>query len=299
MPTALSSSSDEISVHLVKIEKEVVKPTPTLFLNQSETYDYPSFIHYMRSTGEPVYHHVLANQDKKLVENLCQTPLIGTVDVKDWGFPVRLNYDDDDFYVLVQRFKLCIVGFMVRGGGWILLKGSYRERVRDCVDTCFRVFDLQGNLIEPKFVDLGTSCSLLRKSSGVELTDLKFNKQAFINAVVYLRGASLGVMPFDKKLSALHVLYLSQMICKATMIKRMACHIDQHYFSDDCDTPSVTANIIEMQRLWTEASRKIAGWASGKDTETFQLEGNTLTVEQVIAMYPYTKGTTTFELECE
>lgn len=153
--------------------------------------------------------------------------------------------------------------------------------------------------VELKFVDLGTSCSLLRKISGVELTDLKLNEQAFINALVYFRGASLGIcsMPFDKKLIALHVLYLSQMICEATKIQPMACFIDQHYFSNDCDTPNLTSHLVEMQRLWTEASRKVAGWASGKDTQTFQLEGSTLTAEEVITMYPYTKGTTTLELE--
>lgn len=141
MPTTLSSNSDELSIR-VKSEKEVEKPTPTLILNQS---DYPSFIRDMYLTGEPVV-RFLANQDKRAVPGLYQSPLIGTVDVKDWCFLVRINYYDDDFYVLVQRFKFCIVGLMVTGGGWILLKGRYRKIVRDCVDTCFPVFDLQGNL---------------------------------------------------------------------------------------------------------------------------------------------------------
>lgn len=54
-----------------------------------------------------------------------------------------------------------------------------------------------------------------------------------------------------------------------------------------------------MQRSYTKASRKVAGWAYGKDTETFQLDGHSLTAEKVITIYPYIKGVTPSELESD
>lgn len=84
--------------------------------------------------------------DKKLVADLRQSPSIGEVTVENWAFLVRLIYGEEELYVLLQRFKLCFVGFRVSNGGWILPKGDYRDRVLECVNASFPASDTDGKL---------------------------------------------------------------------------------------------------------------------------------------------------------
>ncbi|KAK1402516.1 hypothetical protein POM88_002121 [Heracleum sosnowskyi] len=158
----------------------------------------------IRKTGLLVY-QVSPDGDTKLVADLRQSPQIGEVTVEDWAFQVRINYGDEQLYVLLQRFKLCFVGFRASNGGWILPKGEYRDRVLECVEASFPASDINGNFIEPKLVDLDMSYRSLSKISNVPMTDLILNEQSFITAVVYLKDASLGNVLFDNRLCALHL----------------------------------------------------------------------------------------------
>ncbi|KAK1402524.1 hypothetical protein POM88_002129 [Heracleum sosnowskyi] len=240
----IPSGNDPVQITVDDENMITINPTDSKFVLSPE----------IRNTGQLVY-RVLPDGDKKLVAGLRQSPPIGEVPVEDWVFPVRINYGDEQLYVLLQRFKLCFVGFRASNGGWILPKGEYRDRVLECVNASFPASDTDGNFIEPILVDLDLSYRSLSKISNVPMTDLILNEQSFITAVVYLKDASLGNVLFDNRLCALHVLNLSQMLCEAAKIEPLSCFIRQNYFS--IKTPKLTASLIKMQRLYTKASRKL------------------------------------------
>lgn len=151
--------------------------------------------------------------------------------------------------------------------------------------------------VESIQVNLGTSYSSLEKNS-VGRKYLKLNRRAFINAVNVLKPASLG-MPFKKEICAIHILSLIQMIPEAVRIEEISHHISLYYLSNDEETCRLPASSIKMQKSWTKASRAIARWIFGMDFGTFWLNGVSLDVEEVIKKFPYIKGITLSELECD
>lgn len=222
------------------------------------------------------------------------------------------------------RHKLYLVGYRVTHGGWVLLNGEYPERVSGCLRVSFPAFNKHGNLsksiqlflnclcllvffkkncsfsliaVEPIQVNLGTSYSSLERNS-VGRKYLKLNRQAFIDAVNVLKHASLG-MPFEKEICARHILSLIQMIPEAVRIEEMSGHIRRYYLSNDNETRRLPPSSIKMQKSWTKASRAVARWTFGMDFGTFWLSGVPLDVEEVIKKFPYIKGITLPELECD
>ncbi|KAK1402523.1 hypothetical protein POM88_002128 [Heracleum sosnowskyi] len=232
----------------------------------------------------------------QIVPNLTRSAHIGTVPGKYWLFVVKLIYRGRKLEILLQRFRLYLVGYRVANGGWIYLRGEYNEHVLNCLNESFPVFNEHNDLDEPCMVKCGTSYRSLERRAGVERKQLILNRQTLIDAVF-----ALG-QPFNESTSLVHVLNLIQMIPEAVRIEEILCEVGKNYYEDNAHTHKLSTSCIGKQTNWSWASRMITLWTHGMISEILKLNPDLhpLDVEKMVAelmaIYPYIRGTTLGEL---
>lgn len=92
------------------------------------------------------------------------------------------------------------------------------------------------------------------------------------------------------------------MIPEAVRIEEILCEISKNYYKDDAHTQILSTSCIEKQTKWTWASRMITLWTHGMTSEILKLNPDLhppdveKIIAELIATYPYIRGTTLGEL---